>query len=597
MRKSFFRKTMVGLLVTCMMFPVNAGAWNVNDSAKLLTDTEDSETVSAENDIVRDYESLVLDQPAVVKLDGSGSKKCCFYFTAEASAQYEFITEGDAISECDLVRLNQDITYPPVVLGEGKHIIKYLTAGTTVDLRVLDNAAGFCTVTVKESAFYLNYDRGGDYGLIVCDPHSSKTLQVVPSDTSDSYTYSWQKKEYGSWKNVGDDSNVFKMNYPDYGYSNYQCIVKGTRHAEEVASFRLYATDLALKQNNYEVEGRFRKPVTMRVTYDTSDTETPVFFKWYKSDINGYTDMTTVLSTTSKYSVVAEGKEWYVCHVSQGDDPGTPITVAAFTVNGFDLYVDDSGIEDPNKQTEAEPGQSFTLQADVKSYNTDAPISYKWVYVKGSDAESSEDTRAIPMEGENKPELSTSINEEGNYCFFCVATQEEEQVEQKFPVYIGKKDSGSVSGNDAGSVSGNDVGSVSGNDAGSVSGNDAGSVSGNDVPGITPTATHTSITEKTGAGDLSFAPSLPKKIKISKGKGSIKVTAKKKGNISGYQIRYKTGKAKWKTVKVAGNKNLKKTIKKLKHRKKYKLQIRSYLSVNGKNTYSKWSKTYSCKTK
>ena len=86
-------------------------------------------------------------------------------------------------------------------------------------------------------------------------------------------------------------------------------------------------------------------------------------------------------------------------------------------------------------------------------------------------------------------------------------------------------------------------------------------------------------------------------VKLSAGKKKIVVTANKNGNISGYEIKYKTGSSKWKTVKVPGNKDLKKTIKKLKSKKKYKVQVRTYVNVNGQKQYSAWSKTKKIKVK
>lgn len=76
---------------------------------------------------------------------------------------------------------------------------------------------------------------------------------------------------------------------------------------------------------------------------------------------------------------------------------------------------------------------------------------------------------------------------------------------------------------------------------------------------------------------------------------SLKVTAKKPGDIAGYNIRYKKGSGSWKTITVNGNKNLNKTISKVTPGT-YKVQIRTYCILNGKKYYSDWSqsKTVSC---
>ena len=75
---------------------------------------------------------------------------------------------------------------------------------------------------------------------------------------------------------------------------------------------------------------------------------------------------------------------------------------------------------------------------------------------------------------------------------------------------------------------------------------------------------------------------------------SKKITAKKSGGISGYEVRYKKGSASWKKTTVNGNKNLSKTIKNLKPGS-YKVQVRSYCKVSGKKYYSDWTKAKSVK--
>ena len=96
---------------------------------------------------------------------------------------------------------------------------------------------------------------------------------------------------------------------------------------------------------------------------------------------------------------------------------------------------------------------------------------------------------------------------------------------------------------------------------------------------------------------------VPKIMKISSlkaGKKSLTVKWKKQSDISGYQIRYSTKKdfssgVKTKTVKSAKKTSLKLT--KLKAKKKYYVQIRSYKTVKGKKVCSAWSGTKSKKTK
>jgi hypothetical protein len=93
----------------------------------------------------------------------------------------------------------------------------------------------------------------------------------------------------------------------------------------------------------------------------------------------------------------------------------------------------------------------------------------------------------------------------------------------------------------------------------------------------------------------------------------IKLVAAKKGftakwklpskanlkNTTGYQIRYslKSSMASAKTVTITKNKTTSKAIKKLKAKKKYYVQIRTYKASSGKKYYSNWSAKKTVKTK
>ena len=52
-----------------------------------------------------------------------------------------------------------------------------------------------------------------------------------------------------------------------------------------------------------------------------------------------------------------------------------------------------------------------------------------------------------------------------------------------------------------------------------------------------------------------------------------------------------------KTVTITKNKTLSKTVKKLKAKKKYYVQVRTYKTSGGKNYYSAWSAKKAIKTK
>jgi len=87
--------------------------------------------------------------------------------------------------------------------------------------------------------------------------------------------------------------------------------------------------------------------------------------------------------------------------------------------------------------------------------------------------------------------------------------------------------------------------------------------------------------------------------KLKKGNNKFTVKWKKQSTqTTGYQIKYSTSSKmkSAKTVTVKGAKKTTKTIKKLKNKKTYYVQVRTYKSVDGKRYYSKWSKAKKVKT-
>ena len=83
------------------------------------------------------------------------------------------------------------------------------------------------------------------------------------------------------------------------------------------------------------------------------------------------------------------------------------------------------------------------------------------------------------------------------------------------------------------------------------------------------------------------------KIKTVKNK-KIKIRWKENIYSNGYQIQYST-KSNYSTdskkIKITNNNTTTKTISDIKNRKKYYYRVRTYIIVNGKKVYSKWSKT------
>lgn len=87
---------------------------------------------------------------------------------------------------------------------------------------------------------------------------------------------------------------------------------------------------------------------------------------------------------------------------------------------------------------------------------------------------------------------------------------------------------------------------------------------------------------------------------VKKAKKAMKVKWKKQAvQTTGYEIQYSRNS--WfypaKKVKIKSNKITRKTIKKLKSKKQYYVQVRTYTDLDGKTYYSKWSKTMKVKVK
>lgn len=88
---------------------------------------------------------------------------------------------------------------------------------------------------------------------------------------------------------------------------------------------------------------------------------------------------------------------------------------------------------------------------------------------------------------------------------------------------------------------------------------------------------------------------LPDKAKVKKAfvsKKTLTVTYGKVKGVKTYQVAVKKGSGKWKTYSVTGTK---KKIRKSSAGKKYKVKVRAYKKVNGKNYYGDWSRVISAK--
>ena len=110
----------------------------------------------------------------------------------------------------------------------------------------------------------------------------------------------------------------------------------------------------------------------------------------------------------------------------------------------------------------------------------------------------------------------------------------------------------------------------------------------------------TKPTQPNAPNDTTEKPASVKVNKAQAKKKALVVYWNKIANASGYQIQVATDKKfkkNKKTVTVAKQNASKKTVKKLKAKKKYFVRVRTYKIVDGKKVYGKWSKIKSVKTK
>ena len=87
---------------------------------------------------------------------------------------------------------------------------------------------------------------------------------------------------------------------------------------------------------------------------------------------------------------------------------------------------------------------------------------------------------------------------------------------------------------------------------------------------------------------------------MKKGKKSITILWAKSAGVKGYQIQLETDKKfkkNKKSVTIKKQKTTKKTVKKLKNKKKYFVRVRTYKTLKPKKLNTSWTKIKSVKTK
>ncbi|MDO4854349.1 MAG: CAP domain-containing protein [Coriobacteriia bacterium] len=115
----------------------------------------------------------------------------------------------------------------------------------------------------------------------------------------------------------------------------------------------------------------------------------------------------------------------------------------------------------------------------------------------------------------------------------------------------------------------------------------------------TPDGNQVIVTPGTSTVTKVSAPAKTSISKLAKAKKAFTVKWKKKSGVAGYQVRYslKSSMKGSKTVTVKSAKATSKKVSKLKKKKRYYVQVRTYKMVSGKTYWSGWSAKKSVKTK
>ena len=120
-------------------------------------------------------------------------------------------------------------------------------------------------------------------------------------------------------------------------------------------------------------------------------------------------------------------------------------------------------------------------------------------------------------------------------------------------------------------------------------------------PVVVPTEAPVAEPQPEASAQPAFDLTKPAITKLTKRKKTFKIRWAKVKNASGYELQYSTSskftKKTTKTVKVKGNTEFAKTVKKLKAKKKYYVRVRAYKDGKAVTVYTKWSKAKAVKTK
>ncbi len=475
-------------------------------------------------------------------------------------------------------------------------------------------------------------------------------LTVTPHWSSDSaFTYNWQKKSGEDWQDIGTNSQSITISQVANGYEYYQCIVTGqTSGNQQTASFKVYGSDLtASAVGETSIETGYSEPTVLSVIANSSDVDTPILYRWYEDTLPFQLhspDIDRFIGDTASITVQAKGLKYYYCYAIQGSVSKR----VYFTVNGFDLYVDDEEIENPEDPYSAwvnlissHPEENFTINSHIKAKN-DNPIEYSWYYMKDRDDEIDErnitdeylSTYATPIMGEEGSTCTYSLDYSGKFIFLCRANQEEEVLIKKYNVEIYRIDISNAAvtlsqttfvsdgtakcpavtvmldgktlraGIDYEVEYKNNV--LPGKASVTVKGIRKYSYSVNKEFSITKatSAPENQISDDKKTDTTVSGKEFSETVNVNKPKNNKKktvtVTWEKTNNADGYEVQYALNKKFTKSKKTKAVKSAKKTsltIKKLKKGKTYYIRVRAYKMDGKKKVYGNWGAAKKVKIK
>ena len=488
---------------------------------------------------------------------------------------------------------------------------------------------------------YAGYSEGTDdkgnpyreYFYFAPDFNAGDVVDITFSDgTTDKYTYYVGDSKDGGWYNSDDEkiyicSHVFTIdtadglgtayasygimdsNYNDYGYDIEDVPVEiienpvesfsltSVKAYEVIESLNGYYSDEENETDWHYCAPDFEEGDKITVNYTDGTSEDFVYKKGDIWDfVNDDNEILNVYSNSFEFD--GTGKTTFEVKLADyGKTINVPVTVIENPVDSFSFT--------SVNPYEVEHSKGY---AEDEDWWLEAPDFNKGDYVTVYFKDGTHDVYTCKEDGgcefyNSNNEMVTVYSYEFSFngtgtTSFTVKLYEYGKTQQVPVTVVDNSSSGSTPG---GSTSGG------GSTGGSTSG-DGSTGGGGAVPAPAPTTDDSQKTEEqkpstSTTTTTTTSTQTPATVKVSKTKAKkngVVVTWKTAKDVTGYEIQLATDKKfkkNKKTVKVNKKNASKKTVKKLKSKKKYYVRVRSYKIVNGKKVYGKWSKVKTVKTK